>query len=446
MLKKTFALLICIVLVLSLAACGKDDVTNNSTGNLSSKTDMELPEYNPTSDVIIELTEGDPSLYDDPTNWAYYLNSKLKAVYGVEVQCIRTSHELFPTNAAQLVMSGQSPDILQYRHQDDPTFIKNGIVQSVDDLYDFSHPLFAPLKEINEQFRYKDGKLYSFIRTFRNEGYTYYWLEDLQELGLEMPRDLYYKGEWTWSKFLEYAKKLTVKSSDGTISRYGGTVSNDFHAITGHSYVKFENGKYTNNLRNSALADFYNSFSAALFQDKILEASTSIITSFNMHTVSIALDNRKMYENHAKELWAQGLIDFAPSPKWDNADKYYVPTSYGAHWIAKDAPNREGAAAYSTIHCYLYYKYDEAYNKFSEENNKKRPNYTKEVEELSLDMLFNKENNFELVFIRDEGIGTNWSNGQRLEFVRGATRYNKSWAALVEQNYPLLNAAINEAN
>ena len=165
-----------------------------------------------------------------------------------------------------------------------------------------------------------------------------------------------------------------------------------------------------------------------------------------MHTVSIALDNRKMYENHAKELWAQGLIDFAPSPKWDNADKYYVPTSYGAHWIAKDAPNREGAAAYSTIHCYLYYKYDEAYNKFSEENNKKRPNYTKEVEELSLDMLFNKENNFELVFIRDEGIGTNWSNGQRLEFVRGATRYNKSWAALVEQNYPLLNAAINEAN
>lgn len=445
MFKKIIAILASFVLIFTLTACNGSNTDKGGVGDVSSKTDMELPDYKPTKDVVIELTEGDPALYDDPTNWAYYLNSKLKAVYGCEIECIRVSHELFPTKAAQLVLSGQAPDLMQYREQDDPSFIKGGIVQPVDDLFDFSHPLWAPLKDINEQFRYKDGKLYSMIRAVRNEGYTYYWLEDLQELGLESPRDLYFKGEWTWSKFLDYAKKLTVKSTDGTVSRYGGTVNNDFHAITGQSYVKFADGEFTNNLRNSELAEFYNSLNTALFQEKVLEASTSIITSFNSHTVSMALDNRKMFENHAKELWSQGLIDFAPSPKWDGADKYYVPAGYGSSWIAKDAPNREGAAAVFAIHCYLYYEHDEGYNKFSDSGEKRKYEGDYDtVDKLVSEMLFNTDNTFELVLIRDAGLGTNWSNGQRLEFVRGATRYNKSWASLVESNYPLLNAAINE--
>ncbi len=448
MLKRLLAFALCLAMVFTLGACGgsgsgdKDDTDKSGIG--STYVAIDLPDYKPTADKIIELSEGDGSGYFNPADLgAYAINETLKEVYNVEIECIRTSHQMFSTKAAQLVLSNQAPDIMQYRPQDHYSFISNGLVQPVDDLLPYTYEGLGQFKDINEQYRYKDGKLYNFIRTYRNEGVCYYWLEDLAELGLETPRELYAKGEWTWSKFLDYAKQLTLKASDGSISRYGATVDFDFHAITGESIVKYENGGYANNLRSPKLAEYFEDVLTATFEDKILEKPSDIITSFNAHSVSMALHNRKMAEKHANALHKSQSIDFAPSPRWDGADKYYVPAARGSTWIAKNAPNPQGAAAYIAVCVYLMYYPSAEYEAAGDQNSIDQKGFD-EADKAAYDEL-NDNSKWELVLMDDSGLGVNWSNGQRLEMVRGITTYNQSWAALVEKNYPLLNAAIEES-
>lgn len=303
----------------------------------------------------------------------------------------------------------------------------------------FDEEVFKHLKDINKLFRYKDGKLYTFIRNYRNNGYCYYWLEDLAALGLETPRELYYKGQWTWSKFEEYAKKLTVKGSDGSVERYGATYSNIIHTITGQTLVKYENGVYKNNLRNAILAEFFNKTSKGTFEDKYFEPTSSTQDSLKTHMVSICLSTRDLLDNRLHEEQKNGLISFCPLPKWDGADKYYTLAGYGTTWIAK---NIDGARAFFAVYVLLISDIDPVIEEQVHALSKATKGYSDEDYALIDEM--DDLSKFTLVQVRDEGLGVNWSNSQRAEFLNNVMRWNKSWAAQVETNYPLLNAAIAE--
>ncbi len=442
MLKKLISILMCVVLLLSFAACTGDkdgDLDNNGKFNQST---VKLPDYKPTSDKIKYLCTTDPARYKDPVNWEYSFAQKLKLEYDVEIEIIRTTNNELPTQAARLVLSGQSPDLIQYRAKDDPTFIKNGIVQPVDDLLSFDETVFKHLKDVNELFRYKDGKLYTFVRNYRNDGFCYYWLEDLAEAGLETPRELYYKGEWTWSKFEEYAKKLTVKGSDGSVERYGATYSQLMHTVTGETLVKYENGIYKNNLRSSKLADFFNRTSKATFEDKYIEPTSSTQDSFKGHKVSICLSARDMVDNRLHDEQKNGLVSFSPLPKWDGADKYYTPAWFGTTWIAKDAPNIDGARAFFAVYVLLISNVDPVIEEQVRALSKATKGYSDEDYAMFKEM--DDYSKFTLVQVRDEGLGVNWSSTQRADFLNSVMRWNRSWASQVESNFPLLNAAINE--
>lgn len=442
MLKRLLAIVLCLAFVFSLAACGGGEETSSTDGGSFSESNVKLPDYKPTSDKVQLLGTGDPSTYKDPTHWNYSFNEKLKLEYGVEIDYIRTTSSELPTKAAQLVLSSQSPDLIEYRAKDDPTFINNGIVQPVDDLLSFDEQVFQHLKDVNELFRYKDGKLYTFIRNYRNNGWCYYWLEDLEEAGLETPRELYYKGEWTWSKFAEYAKALTVKASDGTISRYGATYTNFIHAVTGETLVKYENGVYSNNLRSSKLAEFFNAATKITFEDKYVEPTSSSQDSFKSHKVSICLSTRSMLDNHLNEEQKNDLVSFSPLPKWDDADKYYTPAGYGTTWIAKGAKNIDGARAFFAIYVLLISNIDPVVEEQVHALSRAVKGYTEEDYALIEEM--DDLTKFSLVQIRDEGLGVNWSASQRGEFLNNVMRWNKSWASQLETYYPLLNAAIDE--
>ncbi|MBO5199839.1 MAG: carbohydrate ABC transporter substrate-binding protein [Clostridia bacterium] len=443
MFKRVLAILLCLVMVFALAACGggADTGDGNDDGKFS-ESKLKMPEYKPTSDKVQYLSTTDPARWKDPVNWEYSFLSKLKQEYNISVDFIRTTDSELPTKAAQLVLSGNSPDLIQYRAKDDPTFIKNGIVQPVDELFSFEEPVFKQLKDVNELFRYKDGKLYTFIRNYRNDGWCYYWLEDLAEAGLETPRELYYKGEWTWSKFEEYAKKLTVKASDGSVERYGATYSNIIHAITGQTLVNYEGGVYTNNLRNPELADFFNRTSKLTFEDKVVEPTSSTQDSFKSHKVTICLSGRDMLDNRLHEEQKNGLVSFSPLPKWDNADQHYTKAGFGTTWIAKDAPNPQGAAAWFATYVLLIGNVDPDIQAQVRALSRATKGYSDEDYALieSMDDL----SKFTLVQIRDEGLGVNWCSTQRSEFLNSIMRWNKSWAAQLETYYPLLNAAIEE--
>lgn len=443
--KRVLAILLALALVFTIAGCGKGEGTNNETdGGGFAKSTFEMPDYKPTADKVTMLTTMDNSMLEDPNQWYYNLNEKLKQLYDLSIYHLTTTSNDFAIKASQLVLSGDSPDLIEYREQDDPTFIKNGIVQSVDELFDFNEPIYKNYKERNEKFRYKDGKLYTFIRNYRNNGYCYYWLEDLQELGLETPRELYYKGEWTWSKFEEYANKLTVKGSDGTVSRHGAIVnSNLMHTCTGETLVKYENGEYINNLRSSKLADYYNMISRMTFETKVMPSNVSLWDHFKAHNASIALDMRNLLDNHLKEELPNDWVSFSPIPKWDGADKYYTPAGYGCTWIAKGAKNVEGALAWYATYILLISDVDPDIAAAVENLSRITNGY--DDEDLAMLEEMNDTSKFELVQVRDRGLGTNWSAKERAEFVNSVVKWGKPWATAIETYYPLLTAAINES-
>lgn len=443
MLKRILSLMMCGVLVFALAACGgNEDKTDDAEGSFSEQQSVKLPDYKPTSDTVKLLGTGDGSGFKNPAQWNYSFNQKLKQEYGVEIEYISTTSSELPTKAAQLVLSGQSPDLIEYRAKDDPTFIQNNIVQPVDDLLSFDEPVFKHLKEVNENFRYKDGKLYTFIRNYRNNGYCYYWLEDLEEAGLETPRELYYKGEWTWSKFQEYAKALTVTSSDGTVSRYGAMFTSIIHPITGETLVNYNNGTYTNNLRSATLASFFNSASKMFFEDKTATATGSLNDLFVGHSVSIALSTRSMLDNVLLEEQKNGWVSFCPLPKWDNADAYYTPAGYGTTWIAQGAKNIDGARAFFAVYVLLISNIDPVIEEQVHALSRATKGYSDEDYALINEM--DDLSKFTLVQVRDEGLGVNWSASQRSTFLNNVMSWNKSWASQVETYYPLLNVAISE--
>ncbi len=443
--KRILALVLALALVFALAGCGKNEGTNNDTdgGNFKEST-FKMPDYKPTADQVTMLTSMDNSMLDDPNQWYYSFNEKLKQQYGISINHLTVTAAELPVRASQLVLSDDSPDLIEYRDQDDPIFIRNGIVQSVDDLFDFEHPLYKHLKEANEKFRYKDGKNYTFIRNYRNNGFCYYWLEDLAELGLETPRELYYKGEWTWSKFEEYANKLTVKGTDQTVSRHGAVVnSNLMHTSTGETLVKYENGEYINNLRSSKLADYYGMISRMTFETKVMPSNVTLWDHFKAHKASIALDMRNLLDNHLKEELPNGWVSFSPIPKWEGTDKYYSPAGYGCAWIAKGAKNLDGARAWYATYILLTSDVDPeiaaSVEAFSRASN------GLDDEDLALIKEMNDTSKFELVQIRDRGLGTNWSAKERSEFVNSVVKWGQSWPNAVEKYYKLLDAAINES-
>ncbi len=444
--KKIFALMLAAVMILAVAGCGGSGGGGSvdTDGGEFSQSEIKLPEYKPTANEVVMLTSMDNSMLDDPNQWYYSFNEKLKLEYGVAINHLTVTANDLAIKASQLVISGDSPDLIEYRDQDNPTFIKNGIVQPVDDYFDFDEPVFKHLKDINQEFRYSDGKLYTFIRSYRHNAICYYWLEDLAELGLETPRDLYYKGQWNWSKFEEYAGLLTQKATDGTISRHGAIVnSNLMHTITGETLVKYMDGAYINNLRSPKLANYYNTIQRLIYETKVMPPNNvNLWDYFKGHGVSMALDMRNLLDNHLLDELSNDLVSFAPVPKWDDADKYYLPANYGTAWIAKGAKNIDGARAWFAVYCLLNGGIDpnieDALNQLAVT--------TKGFDEGDFAMLeeLKDPEKFTLVQIRDVGLGTMWSTGKRTEMMGQVLRYNKPWATAVEEYAPILSSGIEE--
>lgn len=446
MLKRILSLVIAGLMVLSVAGCGKDSSSSsNEIGDsFAAKSEITLPKFSidPTSRYVTLLTWDDPSNLTNPSAWSYNLNQKLLKEYGCELKYIRTTFNDVPTKAAQMVLSGNSPDLIIFRERDKPNFILNGLVQSVDEYIDFNEPLFKDLKEVNDANRV-NGKIYNFITNYINNGLTYWWTKDLEDLGLENPRSLYYKGEWTWSKLEEYAKLLTKTSSDGTVSRYGTAFEANMHVVTGETYVKSTNGTYTNNLRSSKLANFFNYASRLGFEEKVRPVGGTSFELFEQHKVSMLVFERYWLDNHMADQFLSGEVDFAPLPRWEGADKYYAPGRVTTMWVAKGAPNLGGVLAYYAIWHLCNGGIDanvqEALNKL----NHSLKGLDDEDNAL-LDEMQDPEK-FELIYTLDDGFGTNWSATERVNFQKQVMDYNKPWATAIEEYSPLLDAGIKEA-
>ncbi|MBR1470398.1 MAG: extracellular solute-binding protein [Lachnospiraceae bacterium] len=99
----------------------------------------------------------------------------------------------------------------------------NGLLLDLHDVLPADHDLFTEQKYMT-YLDLGDGKasILWYQGGFKNTYPLGFNMQMLEENGLEDPRELYARGEWTWDKFMEYCKVLTQDTDgDGQTDQYG---------------------------------------------------------------------------------------------------------------------------------------------------------------------------------------------------------------------------------
>lgn len=411
---------------------GKYDVLNNSTKGLSFE-DLGLPKLKITNKKVKYLCWHDKSKLSDPKETFYQTNMLMQKYYGCQLEFITTTYEELPTKAAQMVLSGQSPDIIFYKSADNPGFIYNKIVQPIDSHVDVNNKYIKPY--LLDQHSV-NGKHY-FLGTVINNGRVYYWKQNFIDIGEKTPLELYKAGKWTWSKFLDLAKKLTVDSNaDGKPEVYGCNLDVLYSFTScGEDFVKFNSdGTTVNNLKGARIAKAMNFFYQLGKKGENVKGGT-----FNNKTCVMFWEEAWRVGSYS-EYYKNGTVEYAPSPKMDGSDKYYVPGRLSTDWLSAGAPNPGGAIAYFVCTKLLT---------DNDQISKQFENIVTDQIGLSDEMLkLNEElkdsSKFVPVITRMEGVG-NWSSKGMwalLDDVAAGT----PWTTCLETYYPVFQAEIETAN
>lgn len=223
--KKVFALLLALALVVSLfAACGEtaDETESEAASEATSSeaTSSEaVSESESTEDITLRTTYGVGELYTEQIE-----------LYQIEHPNITVEQiEADTTKLISMVAAGTAPDMLRiYAVQSLPFYVTRGLAGDYVDDYVYGGDLeytkpddFLPVinnykfdADTNTQ---GTGKLYGLVKDFSNDMAIFAWKAHFDEAGIALDPTV----PLTWTQVGEYAKQLTITNTDGTIKRFG---------------------------------------------------------------------------------------------------------------------------------------------------------------------------------------------------------------------------------
>lgn len=299
---------------------------------------IKLPAYQLESNKVtflmsFEYTAPDPLKFDAPRD-----------AYGIEIEPIRTGVDDYNTKFFSLVMSDEAPDISHLGN--DLAIISKGYLQPWDSYIDTTTALWEGVAANFESQRFNGGSHTLNIQPNRTEG-VWYNKAIFSEYGLETPRELLEKGEWTWDTFRELAVKLTVDDdADGVPEIYGAAITNGLYLLnsTGVELISLVDGKISNNVRSADVARAIEFYSQLMIEDSVLYDGDA--KSF-FATGGIAMMWGGLWFRVAfPDLIKAGNVDFIPFPKDPNADAYYMYDSFSFYSLSASAAHPNAAAAY----------------------------------------------------------------------------------------------------
>lgn len=419
----------------------KTSVSRNttSTTKISAPKGVQWPKIDVTGDTVKYLWWIDPGMLNNPDTWIYRMNELLKKNYGTQLEIISTSYEELPTKAAQLVLSGNSPDLVFYKAQDYPNFIIKNLVQPVDDYINFSGEYWSKVKTINDKFSW-NNKHYLVVPCMSQNYITLYWKSLFEDAGLKTPYEYYKEGNWTWDTMLELARKLTSDEDGDENPDVWGFATHPafFYQTTGVDLVNIDKGVVTNNLRNPSLAR------AMKFLYDAGPQKYNVRTTDLSKWESLFPRGRLamlLQEDYVKETYInlikEGKVGIAPAPKDPEASEYIIPGKIEASWIPKGAKNVKGAVAYLTT--VMMSKQDPELVTWSRQKDKELYNFSDE----QLDLLTEMNKKLTLFYPQYTGMG-NFGNKAQWEMWGELYTWNLPWETEVEKFYPILQAQIDE--
>lgn len=361
------------------------------------------------------------------------------------------------TGLAKLVQSDDSPDCFPFEICNYPYSVYQNLFQSLDGVIDFTTDDWADYKDAIDKFNW-GGKNYCPIMSLTPTSYLWYRKSVVEEAGLDDPWELYEKGEWTWSTFMEMARKFS-DPENGKYVLDGYNPEDNFVCTTGTPLVSLEGGKLVSHMNDANIEkclDMLRSFDNT--QEKLRyprDTENSWNPSYNEWADGNTLfieDGTWRYEEtwrkfKKKNKWEDDEINFVPFPQMDGADTYYQEMKQDAYMFVSGSKNADGYKAW--IYANLLSSKDEEVKKAGRQQSIDEFDWN----ETLLDRLDKLKDpaTFESVFEFKNGIGPDIADSTNGENAVGHLTSDvimggNSFTTVREENKGVIEARIKELN
>lgn len=334
--KKCLSLTLCLALLFSLAAllpASAEDTLENPNIRI-----VYFQSYN----GYLNQKAKNPNAYEPSLEAKEAFEQK----YGGKVEIIAVPWDQMMQKCIDMQQAGDSPDlILLYETNFHPSVIQ-GIVQNLDNYVTGADFDYYPVDQDNYKWK---GSYYGIpIKPYLKHITFNRTLFDYE--GLTAPDEYYRNGEWTYEKFLEVGRALTMDTNgDGELDTYGFSGYGD---TIGH-IILMNHGRLVNIDQASGTA------SSGLKNPETIEAIQKISEMVAFPGGMWLTDDTEMFgyfDNNAlamivgKEIadarelpFDVGMVPYPYGPSGDANDVY----TYSQCWaVPTGAKNPEGAVAY----------------------------------------------------------------------------------------------------
>lgn len=361
------------------------------------------------------------------------------------------------TGLAKLVQSDDSPDCFPFEICNYPYSVYQNLFQSLDGIIDFTTDDWADYKDAIDKFNW-GGKNYCPIMSLTPTSYLWYRKSVVEEAGLDDPWELYEKGEWTWSTFMEMARKFS-DPENGKYVLDGYNPEDNFVCTTGTPLVSLEGGKLVSHMNDANIEkciDMLRSFDNTQEQLRYpRDTENSWTPSYNEWADGNTLffeDGTWRYEEtwrkfKKKNKWEDDEINFVPFPQMDGADTYYQEMKQDAYMFVSGSKNADGYKAW--IYANLLSSKDEEVKKAGRQQSIDEFDWN----ETLLDRLDKLKDpaTFESVFEFKNGIGPDIADSTNGENAVGHLTSDvimggNSFTTVRDENKGVIEARIKELN
>ncbi len=242
---------------------------------------------------------------------------------------------------AARVAANDSPDIIRCRNGVTPTTIKS--LQPLSDInYNFNDKHWD---KQTESFYTVNGKVYATSLTnspFLGYGIVAYNTNLIDNYGLEDPYVLWKKGEWTWDKMHEIARKFLKAAGDG----YNGVSQSNlqYADCLGVPSVAFNGKAFVHNIDNQKFLTACK-YMAQANAEGLYDAQPLDQDGFNSGKLLFLITqtmSMRTGHNYFRQLRESGAVKCVPLPAVDGQAEYYATSGeYEAYGIAKGAKNAD---------------------------------------------------------------------------------------------------------
>lgn len=255
--KRVFAGVLAVGMAFAAASCGKNDDKKDSS-SFEATNNVKVEEEDSISAIpegadgnLLYLGEGD--LNPTPGNPETSTELTLFQQKGGSITYSATTHDQrFDKLAAAITANKDVPDIFKYEWIAFPSQIVREMYQPIDSIVDFDSALWAPTKEVADQF-VLNGEHYVAPVGYEASAMLCYDHSVIDAEGLEDPYELYLNDEWTWSKWNDIMSDY-VGGADGDTERYGvnGFFKTHYVQQTGKRLVEYDQATntFTSNLKD----------------------------------------------------------------------------------------------------------------------------------------------------------------------------------------------------